>query len=393
MSCDLCKDVVERNDIPHVVRICDGCGREMHVVERGDHGRGIRIEKGEKFVIPAGWLQLSLNPLKSTGTFTRTGLQWFAEQIFIGGLFAKQADLDSELKALEEYADNILQNSPLIRGYDIHNPEHGEKIFDIVKDNKDSTAWWAVLAGLFLSVSRDALAEGQVNRAMWALACAERCRGMLVFKDHLEEVVWMGHSAKRLIDILATWDNNKENDDEQFWQLTFNENNYVLSQVFAVPVVFIEDKAYVGGMKMDSAEARFVDYIFSAESSQEAILIEIKTPATRLLGSEYRSGIYGPSKELSGAIVQVLRYRTELVTNLRAITEERDYKLAAFNPKCVLILGNTGAQLTDVNMRRSFELFRGGLRDVEIVTYDELFRKVEVLAHLFNLIRAKPKSN
>ena len=381
------------NDIPHVVRICDGCGREMHVVERGDHGRGIRIEKGEKFVIPAGWLQLSLNPLKSTGTFTRSGLQWFAEQIFIGGLFAKQADLDSELKALEEYADNILQNSPLIRGYDIHNPEHGEKIFDIVKDNKDSTAWWAALAGLFLSVSRDALAEGQVNRAMWALACAERCRTMLVFKEHLEEVVWMGHSAKRLIDILATWDNNRQNDDEQFWQLTFNENNYVLSQVFAVPVVFIEDKAYVGGMKMDSAEARFVDYIFSAESSQEAILIEIKTPATRLLGSEYRSGICGPSKELSGAIVQVLRYRTELVTNLRAITEERDYKLAAFNPKCVLILGNAEAQLTDVSMRRSFELFRGGLRDVEIVTYDELFRKVEVLAHLFNLIRAKPKSN
>jgi hypothetical protein len=122
-------------------------------------------------------------------------------------------------------------------------------------------------------------------------------------------------------------------------------------------------------------------------------LIEIKTPATRLLGSEYRDGIYGPSKELAGAIVQVLRYRTELVRNLRAITEERDYDLATFNPKCVLILGNAEAQLTDANMRRSFELFRGGLRDAEIVTYDELFRKVEVLAHLFNLVRTKPKSH
>jgi hypothetical protein len=62
----------------------------------------------------------------------------------------------------------------------------------------------------------------------------------LVFKEQLEEVVWMGHSAKRLIDISGIWDNNKSNDDEQFWQLTFNENTYVLSQVFAVPVVFIQ---------------------------------------------------------------------------------------------------------------------------------------------------------
>jgi hypothetical protein len=59
----------------------------------------------------------------------------------------------------------------------------------------------------------------------------------------------------------------------------------------------------------------------------------------------------------------------------------------------VLILGDAEAQFTDVDMRQSFELFRGGLRDVEIVTYDELFRKVEVLAHLFDLIRAKPKNN
>jgi hypothetical protein len=41
MSCDLCKEIVDREDIPHVVRICNGCGREMHIVERGDHGRGI----------------------------------------------------------------------------------------------------------------------------------------------------------------------------------------------------------------------------------------------------------------------------------------------------------------------------------------------------------------
>jgi putative restriction endonuclease len=37
--------------------------------------------------------------------------------------------------------------------------------------------------------------------------------------------------------------------------------------------------------------------------------------------------------------------------------------------------------------RRSFELFRTNLSGVEIITYDELFKKIEVLATLFNLIR------
>jgi hypothetical protein len=389
MSCDLCRDIIDREKVPHVIRVCKGCGREMHVVEPGDHGRGIKIEKGERFVIPASWLRLSLNPLESTGTFSRSGLQWFAEQIFVQDLFTKEADFQAILKALEEQADEILQGSELIGGLDINNPEHAERIFNIVKDNKGSTEWWALWTGLFLAASRDALANGQTDRAMWALACTERCRAMLVFKNHLEEVVWMGHSAKRIVDILAVWDNHKQNEDEQFWQLTFNENTYVLSQVFAVPMVFIEDKAYVGGMKMDRSNARFVDYLFSAESSREAILIEIKTPTTRILGSEYRNGVYTPSTELSGAIVQVLRYRAELIRNLQSITEDRDDKIAAFSPKCVLLIGNAEAQFTGANMRRSFELFRGTLKDVEIVTYDELFRKVEILANLFNLVRTK----
>src|SRR5207237_7427970 len=125
-----------------------------------------------------------------------------------------------------------------------------------------------LMTGQFLAMARDARQQGDINRAMWATACAERSKAMMVFKTALEEVVWMGHSVKRIIDILGIWDANKESKDEEFWQMTFNENAYVLSQIFAVPLVFIQDKAYVGGMKLDRSEARFVDYVFSAEPSR-----------------------------------------------------------------------------------------------------------------------------
>lgn len=142
-------------------------------------------------------------------------------------------------------------------------------------------------------------------------------------------------------------------------------------------------------MKLSRTEARFIDYLFSAESSREAILIEIKTPVTKILGSEYRNGVYPLSTELSGAIAQILRYRIELVRHLQVATDDSEIKIAAFNPKCVIVAGNAEVQLRDANMRQSFELYRSGLKDVEIITYDELFRKVEVLANLFSLIRAK----
>jgi Shedu protein SduA, C-terminal len=181
---------------------------------------------------------------------------------------------------------------------------------------------------------------------------------------------------------------HKENQDEEFWQLTFNDNSYVLSQVFAVPLVFIKDKAYVGGMKMDRTNSRFVDYVYSTESSREAILFEIKPPTTTLLGSEYR-GIRPPARDLAGSVIQVLNYRHELRQNLQKLTEGTGIQLSAFNPRCAVVIGNAEVELTDDAARRSFELYRASLREVEVITYDELFRKVEILAELFGLRRTR----
>jgi hypothetical protein len=90
---------------------------------------------------------------------------------------------------------------------------------------------------------------------------------------------------------------------------------------------------------------------------------------------------------LAGTIVQVLNYRTELIKKLKDLIEDTDYHLTAFNPKCIVIIGNANEELNDVQSRKSFEIFRNSLKDVEIITYDELFRKVEILAELFGLKR------
>ncbi len=389
MTCPLCKDIVERTDVPHVIRKCSGCGREMHMTELGEHGRGIFIREGDRFVIPEGFIKIALNPLKSTGRLFKPGLDMMATNLFLEGLYQNEETYAQAAAEMERQTDEIVNALGAVAGLDVNNPADSEKILSILHDNHRNTReYWALWTGQFLAVARDARKEGNIERAMWATACAERFRAMMVFKTALEDVVWMGHSAKRIIDILGVWDAHKEDKSEEFWQTTFNENSYVLSQVFAVPLVFIQDKAYVGGMKLDRSDARFVDYVFSAESSREAILIEIKTPTTPLMGSDYRGNL-PPSRDLAGSVTQVLNYRHELVQNLNKLTEGTDVRLNAFNPKCAVIIGNAEAELKDQTARRSFELFRASLKDVEVVTYDELFRKVEILAELFSLKRTK----
>ncbi len=363
----------------------------MRIVETGEHGKGIVIRPGDQFSIPTGWINLSLNPLASNVVLTRQGLEMAAEAIFIDGIFQKEQSYEVDAAAQEQRMDQIVNDSPHVKPLDVNNREHTEAIANALSTRKDSVEYWAFLAGMFLAQARGARDKNDANEASWAVACAERCRMMVVYKQELETAVWMGHSAKRLVAALGEWDGHQANSSEKFWQQTFNEHSYVLSQVFAVPVVFVQEKAYMGGTSLDRTGGKYLDYLFAAETSSEVLLVEIKTPTGRLLGSEYREGVYGPSSELAGAIVQVLTYRSHLTQDLKRLTEGTPHELKAFNPRAVVVIGNSKAELTDHNTRRSFELFRSSC-EVEIVTYDELFRKVEVLAQLFGLVR-KPAAS
>lgn len=388
MSCDKCKEIKECFDQPHVIRKCDGCGRELHLSSSGKYGKGIKVLKGDRLVIPKGWLRrsLSLSPLSSGLQFTNFGLKHFGENLIIGNLPKSEIEYIQEIDNLETEMDGITSRSLFSTNQlDMNNECDIEKICEIINEKKGTKEYWAFLTSFFIYLVKSYIEKGEAIQASWAAACAERFRAMVVFKEHFEDVVYMGYSAHRIINVLRIWNAKREEKSEEFWQATFNEHSYVLSQVFAVPIVFIQEKAYIGGMKVNRQEAKFIDYLFSAESSREAILIEIKTPVTKLLGGEYRKNIFGPSRELAGAVVQVLSYRNELLNNIQGGESE---SIKTFHPRCVLIIGDAGNEITDAHRRRSFELFRSS-QDVEIITYDELFRKVEILAELFSIKKAK----
>lgn len=182
--------------------------------------------------------------------------------------------------------------------------------------------------------------------------------------------------------VLKIWKENAESDDEEFWQRVFSKHAFILSQIFAYPVAIIQDKAYVGGKQIDNLHGNLLDFLGRVPSSGSAVLIEIKTPETRLLGKQYRDDVYPPSPDLSGAISQVLHYRESLLANLSDLIKGRHALLTGTEPRCVVIAGNAAKQLIDDYRKGCFERMRERLFGVTIVTYDELFSRVAGLIEL-----------
>jgi hypothetical protein len=187
-------------------------------------------------------------------------------------------------------------------------------------------------------------------------------------------------SLANLKALAQLWAENAASDNEDFWQEQIANHAFVLGLLFAFPVVVIKQKAYVGGKQMDNRHGNLADFLGRISASNTAVLVEIKTPATPLLGSEYRTDVLPPSRELVGSIAQVLHYRESLSQDYQV---QQSAGVTCSDAKCLIIIGSAENQLTDDLRRRSFERFRERLAGVTVVTFDELFRRVNELIGLF----------
>ena len=173
-----------------------------------------------------------------------------------------------------------------------------------------------------------------------------------------------------------------DNSDESYWQDLFRSNPCFIS--FAIPSMLhlICDQPYLGGKAIDNKGGTFADFIYSNNINNVAI-IEIKTPTTKLLSTEYRNNVYSPSKELGSAIVQVKKQMELFMKSYEDVKSKSassgiDY--TATIPKSYLIIGKTeGLNSEEI---ASFNLFRNELRDVEVLTFDELYQKLKFIYDL-----------
>ncbi|MFD9318998.1 Shedu anti-phage system protein SduA domain-containing protein [Streptomyces sp. NPDC060053] len=186
-----------------------------------------------------------------------------------------------------------------------------------------------------------------------------------------------GAAVNRLAEALAVWESERSNSSEEFWHRFFAERPEVLAIPLEGKAYSLLSKCYVGGKNVTNSGGNILDFL--AQNTGNCALLEIKTPSANLLmPSPYRTNVFAPSRELSGSCVQVLTYRESLTRELMTFAFSAP-DLRAISPPCTVLIGDLESEEMSESGRHSFEVFRSSLKDVRVLTYDELFQGIRML--------------
>lgn len=181
---------------------------------------------------------------------------------------------------------------------------------------------------------------------------------------------------------------------ERVWQDFFEANPWILGTGLSGQLFTSWDE--------EKLEQVVAGYTFAREGKRADALMrtagvvrwltfaEIKMHKTDLLGARYRAGVWPPSQELSGGVVQAQSTVRRAIRDLdeRLVgrapdgSEVADDVTFVTRPRSYLIIGHL-AQLVGEGggphpeKARSFDLYRTGLRDPEVITFDELLARAE----------------
>ncbi len=163
---------------------------------------------------------------------------------------------------------------------------------------------------------------------------------------------------------------------ESIWHDFLNENRILLSVIFSYPTIIVDKEVSVGGHRFSGSGGKLTDFMLENQITGNIAVIEIKKPNTPLLySSHYRQGVFSASRELSGAINQVIDQRYQLMTEFPVLAHNsRNYTSKSYAVGCCLIIGKIPE---NEDMRKSFEFIRRNSREVEIITFDEMLMKLK----------------
>ena len=200
--------------------------------------------------------------------------------------------------------------------------------------------------------------------------------------------------TNRIIEINKFKENlESDNPDESFWQEFFNKNDWIFGYGLNYQFLHIlKDQPDYGGRNFKGTGSQKGDYLMQTDGdSHFTVLVEIKTPATKLLSytqkeprqvKNPRNDVWLLSSDLLGAISQIqVNCRTwnldsQRSENTRLLEKENIFTV---EPKGILIIGNTKELINDESIVSCFESYRRNTQNPEIVTFDELYKRAEYI--------------
>ena len=207
-----------------------------------------------------------------------------------------------------------------------------------------------------------------------------RKKQLEIFKKLLEED-YLTEYKKEII-------KNTQIKDELAWQYFFNENPWIFGYGLDYRFMGILQKEFsASGTEADGSGQVNGDFLIG--DKKFTTFVELKKPDTPLFkNSTTRSGAWKLSTDLMEAKSQILEQKASGQIKIEKETihdsDGNEIKQKSYDSKVILILGNWDQIKNDVDLVKqtkikTFELFRRDSRNVEIITFDELFERAKFI--------------
>lgn len=174
---------------------------------------------------------------------------------------------------------------------------------------------------------------------------------------------------------------------EKIWQHFFDNNRWIFGYGLDYRFLgILQREAEVGESDTGGRDGSITDFLLGCKDF--TVLVEIKKPSTSLfVDSRTAAGVQRISNDLVRSISQILGQKADWQvrsTHGRNFDDQGNEIIQkTVDPKCLLIIGrSTEYRATDRDSRvkaRTFEMFRRDSRNIDIVTYDELYERAEFI--------------
>lgn len=186
---------------------------------------------------------------------------------------------------------------------------------------------------------------------------------------------------------------NTQLKDELAWQYFFNKNPWIFGYGLDYRFMGILQKEFsASGTEADGSGQVNGDFLIG--DKKFTTFIELKKPDTPLFkNSTVRSGVWKLSTELMEAKSQILEQKAsgqiKIEKDVIHDSNGKEIKQKSYDSKVILIIGHWDQIKDDIDLTKqtktkTLELFRRDSRNIEIITYDELYDRAKYIVSSSN---------
>jgi hypothetical protein len=207
-----------------------------------------------------------------------------------------------------------------------------------------------------------------------------RKRGLQYFKNLKDDPkYWKTYAAEN---------NISSHSEEKVWQFFFEKNQWIFGYGLDYRYQeILQREVHLSDAELDGSNSVIGDYLLG--DNFFTTFVELKKPSTPLFANKgNRSNSWRLSNDLIDSVSQILEHKASGLIRLdnNQYVNGEPLKQKAYDSKVILIIGDwselekSGSTQERNIKRKTFELFRRDSRNIEILTFDELFERACFIA-------------